>query len=102
MTLLRVYDRNDKYALTGECYFAVLPKNYDDEELERRLTQIAGMSWQNYTSYALGECDDLKEDELFWCEVCRYEIHEVKIEVNRVKNIKKYRLPEWMTYREEF
>ena len=110
--VVRVYDRDDKYALTRKCYFAVLEKEVNLEMLEdyqnymeylyRRLAQISGMKWQRYTSYVIGIVSDLKEDELFFCEVCHNEIYEAKIDVSRVKEMEKYKLPIEMTYYPDF
>ena len=93
--LLRVYDRNDKYANTMECYFVILPKNYDDRDITILLSQITGMGWQNYTSYIIGEADIDKSEES-WSEITGYELKECKIDISRVTIKHNYKLPEYM------
>ena len=95
-TVLRVYDKNDEYANDYKRYFLVLPDNYDDYTIEQNLMRIAGMRWQNYTSWLIGTVDDLEESEMFWSEITDYELKECKIELSRVKEIKRYKLPACM------
>ena len=99
-TLLRVYDREDETALTGKCYFMVLDGSYEDlngEDLFCILNSICRMSWQNYTSYAIATCDNIKEEELFWSEIMDYKMFETCISASRVTITAKYRLPEYIT-----
>lgn len=64
----------------------------------RILNKITAMSWQHYTSFAIGIVEDLEENEMFWCEVMDYEMYETRIDVERVKDIEKYKLPEMFCY----
>ena len=103
-TVLRVYDENEKYTNYHECYFLVLPEDYDDnndyhyqEYIFPRLAQIAGMKWQSYTSYIIGTAD-IKEEEMVWSEITNYELYEVKIHISRVKISGTYDLPECITW----
>lgn len=93
--LLRVYDKKDKYANTMECYFVILPENYNDRDIEILLSQITGMGWQDYTSYIIGEADIDKSEE-YWSEITGYELKECKIDINRVTIKHNYKLPEYM------
>ncbi|HPD28169.1 MAG TPA: hypothetical protein PK673_07330 [Paludibacteraceae bacterium] len=97
--VLRVYDKNAKNANIGNCYFLILPpvEERDDDEIERRLTQISYMQWQNYTSYLLGYADIAPEEE-FWSEIANYELRECKINIDRVTVTGRYKLPECLTY----
>ena len=104
-TLVRVYDRNDEYTNYHECYFLIMPDEYDinnnshfDKYLLPCLAQVAGMGWQTYTSYIVGTAE-LEEDEEFWSEITNYEIKECKIHIDRVDIIGKYKLPSYLTDR---
>lgn len=105
-TVLRVYDKNEEYTNTGECYFLIMPDRYEsewekEEELEARLVQITSMGWQNYTSYMIGTAD-IEEKEMFWSEVTHYSRMECKIDINRVKITERYGLPEYMIQQYEY
>ena len=94
-TVIRLYDKYDKTSMIGKCYFLVLDGTWDelsDYDFEIIINSISRMSWQHYTSYAVGEIE-VEKDELMWSEIMNYEMFEVKIDVDRVKNIKKYKLP---------
>ena len=98
-TLIRLYNRNDRSSLSGKCYFIVLPGTFDelsDYDFDRILNSVASMPWQSYTSYAIATCDDIKEEELFWSEIMNYNMHEIKIDVERVTIVSRYKLPEWL------
>lgn len=99
-TLLRVYDKNDKYTNTGECYFLVLPEEYNnnndyhyEQYIYPNIARISGMGWQPYTSYTIGTAE-IEENEMFWSEITNYELKECKIDMDRVKIIGKYKMPE--------
>lgn len=103
--VLRVYDKKDKEANNGECYFLIMPDEYDpnndwhyEEYLLPRLCQIASLQWQNYTSYIEGTAD-VEEDEMFWSEITHYDLYECKIDISRVTVTGRYTLPEFITYR---
>ncbi len=81
-TVLRVFDKND--GLQGKCYFLVIEK---DSEIENAIEKISSMSWQNYNAYATGTAD-LYKDELYYSEIMDYNYSEVKIDIERVQNIK--------------
>jgi len=107
-TLLRVYDKNEKYTNNGECYFLILPENYDNnnnyhyvEYIYPNLCAISGMQWQNYTSYLIGNAE-IEEDEMFWSEITGYILKECKIDIKRVSIIGKYKLPIEMTWKQQF
>ena len=94
-TLLRVYDREDKTSMTGECYWIVLDGTFEelsDYDLEIILQNITKMPWQRYTSWAIGTAD-INDDELFWSEILSYEMHEVCIDASRVDITHKFKLP---------
>ena len=98
-TVLRLYDKNDEYSLQGKCYFVVLESSFDDlsdHEFEVILNCISSMSWQHYTSYAVGEVE-IDESELFLCEILNYDYDECHIDASRVENLKKYKLPKYIT-----
>ena|SRR5690554_2194753 len=108
--VLRVYDKNEKYSLYGECYYLVMPEDFDlnnlddyfvYDELYRRLIQVNSMKYQDYTSYVLGVAE-IAEDEMFWSEITNYELMEVKINTDRVKNKKYYKLPIEMIWKPEY
>lgn len=99
-TLLRVYDKNEKYTNTGDCYFLILPDDYDNDNdwhyeqyIYPNIAKISGMRWQPYTSYMIGTAE-IEENEMFWSEITNYELKECKIDINRVKIIGKYKMPE--------
>lgn len=88
-TVVRVFDSSDEYSMTGKQYFMVLD---DLQDLEKVVYAISRMRWQNYNSYAVGEITDLYKDELYWSEIMDYNMKEIKVDVERVKNIKTYRM----------
>jgi len=98
-TLLRVYDREDKTSMTGKCYWIVLDGTFEelsDYDTEIILQNITKMSWQRYTSWAIGTAD-INEDELFWSEILSYGMHEVRIDASRVDITHKFKLPTRLT-----
>ncbi len=93
-TLLRVYDREDKASMTGKCYWIVLDGTFEelsDYDFEMILQNLTRLSWQRYTSYAVGTAD-IEENELYWSEIMSYEMHEVRIDIDRVTIIGRYKL----------
>lgn len=86
--VLRVFDKTAEYSMTGINYFLVLDKESD---LEMALNKISGMHWQNYNAYAIGTVD-LYKDELYYSEIMDYDMNEIKVDVDRVKNIKIFSL----------
>lgn len=99
-TLLRVYDKHDETSMIGKCYFLVLPGTWEelsDYDFDSIINPICNMPWQHYTSYAVGEAD-VEENEMFWSEIAGYELKEVKIDIDRVENIQKFKLPPWLSY----
>lgn len=93
-TLLRVYDREDKASMKGKCYWIVLDGTFEelsDYDFEMILQNLTRLSWQRYTSYAVGTAD-IEENELFWSEIMSYEMHEVRIDINRVTITNRYKL----------
>ena len=85
-TVLRVFDKTE--GLQGKCYFLVIEK---DSEIENAIERIASMSWQNYNAYAIGTAN-LYKDELYYSEIMNYNSFEVKIDVERVQNLKVFEL----------
>lgn len=85
--VLRVFDKNDGYSMQGTRYFLVLD-NYDSEDLEFILNKISGMQWQNYNSYAIGTITDMYKDELYYSEIMNYNMYEINVDVDRIKDIK--------------
>ena len=85
-TVLRVFDKNE--GLQGKCYFLVIEK---DSEIENAIEKIANMNWQNYNAYAVGIAE-LYKDELYYSEIMEYNSFEVKIDVERVQNLKVFEL----------
>lgn len=101
-TVLRVFDGKDKYSLTGECYFLVMPEGFEfsrdyEDVVVPNLARVTSMSWQNYDGFLVGETE-LEEDELFWSEITGYELHECKIDIDRVEVSGKYKLPQMFTH----
>lgn len=83
--VLRVFDKNDEYSMSGRCYFLVLD---NDNDLEIALNKISSMQWQNYNTYAIGTITDLYKDELYYSEIMDYDMYEIKVDCNRIKDIK--------------
>ncbi|WP_195200650.1 hypothetical protein [Faecalispora jeddahensis] len=99
-TLMRVYDKRDETSMIGKCYFLVLPGTWDelsDYEFETCLNAVCNTLWQSYTSYAVGTAD-IEENEMFWSEIMSYEWYEVKIDISRVEDIQRFKLPMRLTY----
>lgn len=95
-TVLRLYNKNDEYSLKGDRYFLVLNGSYDDLddfEFIKILQCLSILRWQNYTSFLVAEVE-LKKSEMYWCEALNYKMHECCINVDRLQNVKKYKLPE--------
>ena len=86
--VLRVFDKSDEYSMTGIKYFLVLDKESD---LEIALNKISGMQWQDYNAYAIGTIN-VFYDELYYSEIMDYDMNEIKVDVDRVKNIVFYDL----------
>lgn len=84
-TVLRVFDKNE--GLFGKCYFLVIEK---DNEIENAIERIASMSWQNYNACAIGTAE-IHKDEFYHSEIVDNSF-EVKIDVERVQNIKIFEL----------
>lgn len=84
-TVLRVFDKTEE--LQGKCYFLVIEK---DSEIENAIERIASMSWQNYNAYAIGTVA-LHKDEFYHSEIVENSF-EVKIDVERVQNLKIFEL----------
>ena len=96
-TLIRFYDHTDEYSLQGKCYFIVLPGTWEDlsdYDFECILNCVTRMPWQRYSRYAVGTAE-IDENELFWSEIMSYDMHEVNIEIERVKGIQRYKLPSY-------
>jgi|GEM_PF-2091253 len=83
--VLRVFDKNDATASTGKCYFLILD---NDNDLEIALNKISSMQWQDYNAYAIGTITDLYKDELLYSEIMEYNMYEINVDWNRIKNFK--------------
>jgi len=95
-TILRVYDRNDEYSLKGEKCFVVIDETDEyfdmDTEVDYLISKISSMPWQSYTSYMVATVE-LEEIEMYWCEIIGGDCKEVCIDIDRVYNVKNYKLP---------
>ena len=92
-------------------YYAIIADTEDYSEyspIERALTRITGMSWQNYTHYTVAYLepekieyyDSATDDQikLYWCEVLGYDTFECILADDMVTGCTTYKIPAWMGY----
>lgn len=94
-TLVRFYDENDKTSLEGKRHFLVIDCSWDkldSDTFTRMLLSVTGMKWQTYNSYMVGTAE-IEESELYWSEIMNYDMQEVCIDCDRVKEQKYYDFP---------